>query len=273
MDTKLVVVRGGGDIATGTIYKLFQSGFSVVVLEIEKPSTIRCLAAFSQAIYQERCTVEGVSCRKATTWQQAKKWMTQGEIPILVDPQAELLKKIKPFVLVDAILAKKNLGTNRLMAPITVALGPGFEAGKDVDVVIETMRGHHLGRVITSGFAIPDTKIPGEIGGYTKERVIYAPVSGVLKAEKQIADIVNKDDLIAMIEDTPVLASISGVLRGLICPGYQVKAGLKIADIDPRIAEQENCYTISDKARCIAGGVLEAILSQTERIKNGTNQS
>ena len=183
---------------------------------------------------------------------------------MLVDPEGASIRKLQPMAVVDAILAKKNLGTNKGMADITVALGPGFEAGKDVDAVIETKRGHSLGRVIYQGQAIKNTGIPGMIGGYTKERVIHSPAEGKLRNVKKITDIVKQGDIIARIEtgkkSIPVEATIDGLLRGLIRDGYPVTKGFKIADIDPRIDEYDNCFTISDKARCIAGGVLEAIL-------------
>ena len=183
---------------------------------------------------------------------------------MLVDPEGECVSKLKPLAVVDAILAKKNLGTNAAMAEIVIGLGPGFTAGTDVHAVIETMRGHSLGRIIYRGRAIADTGIPGIVSGVGKERVIKSPANGILRNRKQIADIVKKGDPVAVISDgkseTPVIAAIDGILRGMIRDGYPVTEGFKIADIDPRLEEIENCFTISDKARCIAGGVLEAIL-------------
>jgi xanthine dehydrogenase accessory factor len=183
---------------------------------------------------------------------------------MLVDPEGEAITQLQPFAVVDGILAKKNLGTTRQMAPITVALGPGFEAGVDVDAVVETQRGHDLGRVLWQGKAAPNTGIPGIIGGYGKERVIYSPAAGVLRNVCHITDTVKKGQTIAVIEteteQVPVTATLDGLLRGLLRDGYFVPEGFKIADIDPRIQQYNNCFTISDKARCIAGGVLEAIL-------------
>ncbi|MBQ8734342.1 MAG: EF2563 family selenium-dependent molybdenum hydroxylase system protein, partial [Anaerotignum sp.] len=180
------------------------------------------------------------------------------------------IEQLKPMVVVDGILAKKNLGTHKEMAPITVALGPGFTAGEDVDAVIETMRGHSLGRVIYEGKAIKNTGIPGMVGGYTKERVIHSPAEGILRNVSEITDTVKQGEIIAVIEtktgNVPVEATIDGLLRGLIRDGYPVTKGFKIADIDPRLDEYENCFTISDKARCIAGGVLEAILHLKSRV-------
>ena len=264
MKKELIVVRGGGDLATGTIYKLRKCGYRVLVLESEKPSAIRRNVAFSEAVYEGRWTVEDMTAVLANDIEEAEKIMDTGDVAVLVDPRCDCLNILKPVALVDAIIAKKNLGTNRSMAPITVGLGPGFTAGEDVDAVIETMRGHKLGRVILEGSAIPNTGIPGAVAGVTKERVIHAPAAGVLKNVCHITDVVEKGQIIACIEtcegNVEVPATISGLLRGLIRDGYQVTKGFKIADIDPRVEEYENCFTISDKARCIAGGVLEAIL-------------
>ena len=260
----LIIVRGGGDIATGTIYRLYQCGFQVLVLEIPNPSAIRRNVAFSEAVYQGEQKVEDVTCFLAENLADAVSMLKEGKLVMLVDPDGESIPKLKPMAVVDGILAKKNLGTNRSMADITVALGPGFEAGKDVDAVIETMRGHSLGRVIYQGKAMKNTGVPGVIGGYAKERVIHSPAGGKLKNVKKITDLVKQGDIIATIEtdeeSIPVRATIDGLLRGLIRDGYPVTKGFKIADIDPRTDEYENCFTISDKARCIAGGVLEAIL-------------
>jgi xanthine dehydrogenase accessory factor len=192
--------------------------------------------------------------------------IAEGTVPVLVDPTGESIRQLRPSVVVDAILAKKNIGTSRTMAPLTIALGPGFSAGQDVDVVIETMRGHNLGRIIRSGSGLPNTGVPGNIGGYTKERVLHAETEGTIRNIYNIGDIVEKGQQIAQIHTTngrrgsiPVLASITGIIRGLIRDGYYVTKGFKIADIDPRKEELKNCYTISDKSRCIAGSVVEVI--------------
>lgn len=264
MTKELIVVRGGGDIATGTIYKLIKCGYRVLVLETEKPSAIRRNVAFSEAVYEESWTVEAVTARLAKNVEEAEKIMSTGEAAVLIDPACECLSSLKPSALIDAILAKRNLGTNPTMAPITIGLGPGFSAGEDVDAVIETMRGHRLGRVILEGSAIPNTGIPGPVAGMTKERVIHSPTEGILRNVCRITDTVEKGKIIAYVEtpegNVEVPATISGLLRGLIRDGYPVTKGFKIADIDPRMEEYGNCFTISDKARCIAGGVLEAIL-------------
>ena len=262
----LIIVRGGGDLATGTIYKLKKSGFPVLILEAANPSAIRRNVAFCEAVYQGSQTVEDMTCYRAESSEEALRLLEEGRLAVLVDPEGESIPLLKPLAVVDGILAKKNLGTNRAMAPITVALGPGFTAGEDVDAVIETKRGHNLGRVLWSGTAAPNTGIPGMIGGYGRERVIHCPAKGILRNVKKITDTVSKGEVIAVVETedgvVPVEATLDGILRGLIRDGYPVKPGFKMADIDPRADEYNNCFTISDKARCIAGGVLEAILQR-----------
>lgn len=261
---QLVVVRGGGDIATGTIHKLRRCGYPVLVLEAECPSAIRRHAALCEAVYDGVSEVEGVICRRGANVQEAMEIIAQGDVALLTDPECACLGEVKPWALVDAILAKKNLGTTRQMAPKTVGLGPGFEAGKDVDLVVETMRGHNLGRIIGSGSALPDTGVPGIIGGFGKERVIHSPARGIFMGRAAIADKVEKGQPIGVVVtgqgEVTVKASLTGILRGLIRDCYPVTEGFKIADIDPRESEYENCFTISDKARCIAGSVLEALM-------------
>jgi xanthine dehydrogenase accessory factor len=237
-----------------------------LVLETENPSAIRRNVAFSEAVYNGIQTVENLTCYLANSVDEAVSMLEEGQLVMLIDPKGESIDMLKPMAVVDGILAKKNLGTNREMAPITVALGPGFTAGEDVDAVIETMRGHSLGRVIYEGQAIKNTGIPGMVGGYTKERVIHSPAAGVLRNISKITDTVRKGEVIAFIETeeekVPVEATIDGLLRGLIRDGYPVTKGFKIADIDPRKEEYQNCFTISDKARCIAGSVLELVCAQ-----------
>lgn len=262
-----VIVRGGGDIASGTIQKLYRSGFKVLVLEIEKPTSIRRNVSFSEAVYEGETIIEDCKAVLVKDKSEIIKAWEDGFIPVLVDSEGSFVNIIKPIAVVDAILAKKNLGTNMSMAPITIALGPGFNAGKDVNVVIETMRGHNLGRLIFQGFALKNTGSPGVINGYSRERVIYCPYDGVIKGDRKIGDIVEKGDVIAHIGDKEVIAEIPGILRGLIRDGTEVYKGFKIGDIDPRLKEIENYNSISDKARCIGGGVLEAILLMKNKLK------
>ena len=262
-----VVIRGGGDIASGSIQKLYRSGFKLIILEVDKPTAIRRNVAFSDAIYNGETSVEGIKAIKVSNIEEIKEAHKNNIIPIMIDPEGKIIEEIKPIAVIDAILAKKNLGTNKSIAPITIALGPGFNAGEDVDVVIETMRGHNLGRLIFEGYAMPNTGVPGEIGGYSKERVIYSEADGLIKNVSRIGDIVNKDDVLAYIGDIEVKSPISGLLRGIIKDGTMVYKGLKIGDVDPRLKEVENYTTISDKARNIGGGVLEALFIM-KNIKN-----
>lgn len=267
MEKKLVIVRGGGDLATGTIHRLWSAKLPVLVLEAEHPAAIRRQVSICEAVYDGEAWVEGMKGVRIESCAQAEAVIACNEVPVLTDPKGEAIGKLQPLAVVDAILAKRNLGTYKDMAPLTVALGPGFEAGKDVDIVIETMRGHNLGRVIRSGHAFPDTKIPGNIGGYTKERVIHAAEAGIFRNVCKIGDVVAAGDEIARIERADgsacsVPATIPGIIRGLLRDGYPVPVGFKVADIDPRIGELANCFTISDKARCIAGSVLEVIISR-----------
>lgn len=276
----LIVVRGAGDLATGTIHRLKKAGFRLLVLEAEHPAAIRRQVALSEAVYAGSARVEDVEAvrmdvdlaekknRKELLEQEMERIWKKDGVPVLVDPAGLSIEALRPAVVVDAILAKKNLGTTKEMAPLVIALGPGFTAGEDVDVVIETKRGHNLGRVIRSGSAVPNTGIPGIIGGYGKERVMHAQAEGILRNAASIGDIVEARAVIAEIETengtVPVEASFSGLLRGLIRDGYPVTKGFKIADIDPRKEELQNCFTISDKARCIAGSVLEVICGELE---------
>lgn len=259
MFKETIVIRGGGDIATGVAHRLHRSGFNILILEVEKPLVIRRTVAFAQAIFSGEWEVEGVQAVKVSSYTDINNSWNKREIPVLVDPECKILGKIKANVLIDAILAKKNLGTNIDMAPVTIGLGPGFEVGKDVSAVIETNRGHDLGRVILSGCAQPNTGVPGMVMGYDLDRVIRAPRGGEIKNSLPIGSLVKKGDTIAQIEDTPILATIDGVLRGMITEGLTVCKDLKIADIDPR-AKKDYCFTISEKARAVGGGVLEAIL-------------
>ena len=276
----LIVVRRAGDLATGTIHRLKKAGFRLLVLEAEHPAAIRRQVALSEAVYAGSARVEDVEAvrmdvdlaekknRKELLEQEMERIWKKDGVPVLVDPAGLSIAALRPAVVVDAILAKKNLGTTKEMAPLVIALGPGFTAGEDVDVVIETKRGHNLGRVIRSGSAVPNTGIPGIIGGYGKERVMHAQAEGILRNAASIGDIVEARAVIAEIETengtVPVEASLSGLLRGLIRDGYPVTKGFKIADIDPRKEELQNCFTISDKARCIAGSVLEVICGELE---------
>lgn len=266
MDSDKVIVRGGGDIASGTIQKLYRSGFKVLVLETENPTSIRRNVSFSEAVYDGETVIEGIKAVLVSSVEEIEEAWDNDLVPLVIDKEGKYIDIIKPLAVVDAILAKKNLGTYITMAPITIALGPGFEAGSDVDIVIETMRGHNLGRLIFNGCALKNTGYPGVIGGYTRERVLYSPCVGIIRNCKEIGDIIEAGEIIAYVGDTPIIAEIKGLLRGLIREGSYISKGLKIADIDPRIEEKDNYNTISDKARGIGGGVLEAILFMKKEI-------
>lgn len=270
MTENLIVVRGAGDISTGIIHKLNRCGFNVLALEIESPLAIRRNVCFSEAIYEEEVYIEGVCGKLVKEVNTLKDIFNENKVAIAIDPDGNLIDMLKPKVVIDAILAKKNLGTTIDMAPLTIGIGPGFIANKDVDLVIETMRGHDLGRIIENGCAVENTGVPGDINGYTKERVVYSYETGIIKNICSIGDIITKGQVIATISSGEckfdILATMNGILRGIIRDGSFVKKGLKIADIDPRVDESKNCNTISDKARCIAGGVLEAILMNWSEI-------
>ena len=263
---KLAVVRGAGDLASGVIHARTVSGWRVIARETAQPGSSRRAISFSEAVYDGQMTVEGVTARLAETADEALRIAADGFPAILVDPDCESLNALQPDVLIDAVIAKRNLGTHRGMAPLTIALGPGFEAGKDADYVIETMRGPDLGRAIRDGYAIADTGVPGLVAGYAEERVIHAPASGTLHAIHAIGDRVRKGEMIADIlcpdgSRMPVQAGLDGLLRGLIRDGFPVRKGLKIADIEPRADQPELCFRISDKSRCIARSVM-AILAE-----------
>ena len=264
---EVILVRGGGDLATGTIHRLWSAGLKVLVLEAEQPAAIRRQVSVSEAVYQGEAVVEGMRATLVQTLDEAVVIWCRGDVPVMVDPKGALIPQVRPAVVVDAILAKRNLGTTRDMAPLTIALGPGFTAREDVDFVVETKRGHRLGRIIREGIAVPNTGVPGVIGGYSAERVVHAAREGIFHELHAIGDVVEPGDVIAEIEAfdgtrTPVTTCIGGILRGLLRDGYPVTMGFKVADVDPRREELENCFLISDKARCIAGSVLELVAAR-----------
>jgi xanthine dehydrogenase accessory factor len=256
---RLVLIRSAGDIATGVAVRLHNAGFKVVMTDIAQPTVIRCTVSFAQCLYGQAVTVEGITAQKANNCEQVYKTLDQGMIPVMVDQECQHLSSLKPTFVVDAILAKRNLGTTKDMAPVTIALGPGFSAGIDCDAVIETCRGHSLGRIIYQGETLANTGIPGNIAGYTHQRVLRAPVNGVMHNNVALGDIVEEGDVIAYVGDSPVRAPLGGMVRGLLNDGLSVTSGFKIGDIDPR-GLAADYTTISDKARAIGGSVLEAAL-------------
>lgn len=303
----LIICRGAGDLATGIIHRLHRAGHRVIALETDYPAAIRRQVSFCEAVYDGSAAVEGVTARLVPALADAEtdtetysgindipaahvaseKWdrsaieavLEAGEVPLLIDPEGESIALLKPDVVVDAIIAKRNLGTTIDMAPLVIGVGPGFTAGNDVHLVIESMRGHNLARIITDGMAQPNTGVPGNIAGFTSERVIHAPAAGYIHDVRKIGDIVQNGDEIARIypdkesydnalsEYVPVNATITGIIRGLIREEYYFREGFKIADIDPRESELSNCFTISDKARSIAGSVLEAVSAFEHGVK------
>lgn len=256
----LVVIKGAGDLASGIAIRLFRSGFDVVMTDLIKPLAIRRTVAFCEANRSGQMVIENIMAQHAKSAGEAKALLAEGKIPVLADPAGNCIRELKPNVVVDAILAKKNLGTKLSDAPIVIGVGPGFYAGRDCHAVIETMRGHTLGRVIYEGAALPNTNLPGLIGGFAGERVLRAPADGVFRERLAIGDMVKAGDVAGYVGDKPMICTIDGVLRGLIADGTEVKEGLKCGDVDPR-GNRDYCTLTSDKALAIGGGVLEAILN------------
>ena len=255
----IIWVRGAGDIATGVAFRLHKSGFSVVMSDLSQPTSIRRTICFSEAIINGVAAVEDITARFAANAEDAKQILFAGDVAVLCDPTGETARKLNPAAVIDAILAKRNLGTKIDDAPIVVGIGPGFTAGVDCHAVVETARGHTLGRVYYSGAALPDTGIPGNIAGFTLERLLRAPRAGVFRGVKQIGDVVEAGEICAYVEDDPVVTRIRGVLRGLLPDGIVVYEGMKSGDVDPR-CELSHCFTVSDKALAVGGGALEAVL-------------
>ena len=276
-ESKTIIVRGGGDLATGVVQRFFRAGFNVLILETAHPTAIRRSVALCEAVYDGTAKVEDVECRKISSLAEAQSCRQEGVVPVYIDPTGSAIAEIKPSAVIDAIVAKRNLGTSKNMADITIALGPGFIAGEDVHAVIETKRGHDLGKMILHGSAQPNTGVPGEMAGESTRRVIYAPADGIIKHNKEIGSIVEQGDVLLTVKSekyrstephtTEVTAPMSGLLRGLIREGIKVNKGMKVADIDPR--NDIDWRTISDKARCIGGAALEAYLYlKARRINN-----
>lgn len=262
-----VIVRGGGDLGTGVIYRLHKSGFPVVVLELEQPLVVRRRVALATAVLEGEVFVEDLRALLVNTVAEAQNLFFEDVVPVLVAPQlAPVIEKLAlpPCAVVDARLAKRNIDTHIDQAPLVIGLGPGFTAGIDCHAVIETMRGHSLGRVIWDGPAIPNTGVPGVIGSKGAERVLRAPAAGRVSWQVDIGDMVDGGQLLGTVNAAPIFAPFSGVIRGLIAPGIEVKRGIKIGDVDAR-ADREACFTISDKALAIGGGVLEALLTHLAR--------
>ncbi len=260
MKANIALVRGGGDIATGVVQKLHRSGFRVLILEIKQPTSIRRLVCFSEAVYTGKKVLEDTTCILTENADEIYNAWDKDQVPIAVDPEGDYINRLKPDIVVDSIIAKKNTGMSMNLAPITVAVGPGFTARKDVDAVIESNRGHNLGRIIFEGEAAHNTMTPGNIGGFTWERVIYSPCKGSFRTSYNIGDLVKCGETVARVGGEEVKAKIDGILRGILRDNTYVTENFKVGDVDPRVDQLENCFTISDKARAIGGGVLEAVM-------------
>ena len=259
LQSVLVLLRGGGDLGTGVAHRLHRAGFKVVVSELPQPLVIRRTVAFASAVYEGCIEVEGVKATLASGKAEIETLLNQGVVPVIVDPAGKAIPTLKPDAVVDARMTKRNLGTTLADAPVVIGLGPGFIASQDVHAVVETMRGQHLGRVILKGRAERDTHVPGSVQGYGRERVLWAPCAGYFRGAAHIGQQIEVGQTAAHVAEQPVHASIAGVLRGLLHDNLLVHEGQKVGDIDPR-GITEYCFTISDKARAIGGGVLEAIL-------------
>jgi xanthine dehydrogenase accessory factor len=260
----LVLIKGGGDLASGVALRLFRSGFPVLITELPQPLMVRRTVSFAEAVYQGQVEIEGVTAVHVPDVDTALRVIdpqaTNRRVVVLVDPEAACRAALHPLVVVDAIMAKRNLGTTLHDAPLVIALGPGFTAGVDCHAVIETNRGHNLGRPLYHGSAEPDTGVPGSIGDKTTERLLRTPVTGIIASHAEIGDHVVAGQVVAAVGNQSVRTEIDGVLRGLIRSGVQVSAHMKIGDVDPR-AESVHCYRVSDKSLAVGGGVLEAVLS------------
>jgi xanthine dehydrogenase accessory factor len=256
----LVVVRGGGDLGTGVAHRLHRAGFTVMVTELPQPLCVRRAVSFAEAVYSDRITVEGVTAHRADDPMLGMAYTVFDEIPVVVDQDGSVIPRMRPPIVVDARIAKRNLGTHLHDAPLVIGLGPGFTAGRDCHAVVETNRGHDLGRVYWQGSAEPDTGQPETVRGFGGQRVLRAPADGVFVTARDIGEAVKAGEVVASVGDQPLLAPFDGVLRGLLHDGVAVQAGLKVGDLDPR-GVRDYCFTISDKARAIGGGVLEAVLT------------
>jgi xanthine dehydrogenase accessory factor len=266
----LVVIKGAGDIASGIALRLYHAGFSIVMTEIAAPTAVRRTVCFSQTVYEGIAQVEDVTA--VLSWDDADmdRAFAEKRVAVFVDPAASIIRRRNPVVVVDAVMAKKNTGTGRTDAPVVIGVGPGFTAGIDCHGVVETMRGHTLGRLLVRGSALPNTGVPGVVGGYTVERLLRAGADGLFEAAVKIGDMVQKGDTVAFVRPAPgdrrdggvpvpVYAEIAGIVRGLLPSGIPVTRGMKAGDIDPR-CDREHCFMVSDKALAVAGGVLEGIL-------------
>ena len=256
----LILVRGGGDLGTGVAHRLQRAGFTLLVTEIAQPLCVRRWVSFAEAVYSEHITVEGVTAHRAPDPMVGMAYTVLGEVPVVVDADGAVMRQMRPPIVVDARMAKTNLDLRLSDAPLVIGLGPGFSAGVDCHAVVETNRGHNLGRVYWEGRAEADTGAPEVVSGFAGSRVVRAPRTGQFTARRQIGDLVQPGDVVAEVAGEPIAAELAGVVRGLLHDGLRVTPGMKVGDIDPR-GERDYCAKISDKARAVGGGVLEAVLA------------
>lgn len=256
-----VLLRGGGDLATGVAARLHRSGFQVVVTEIERPLAVRRLVALAQAVFAEKTQVEDIKASLVENPEEVQETWAVQAIPVIVDPEAAIRTRLNPLAIVDARMLKRAPELGREAAPLVIGLGPGFSAGDNCHAVVETNRGHLLGRVIWAGQAQEDTGSPEPVRGYDVDRVLRAPAAGPFMASAALGTVVEEGEEIARVGDKPLLAPFRGALRGLLHDDLLVEEGMKVGDLDPR-CEPEYCRLISDKALAVGGGVLEALLSK-----------
>ena len=262
----IVLIRGGGDLASGVAFRLYKAGFRIVIAELPKPLTVRRLASFSEAIYTGEVMLEGITAKRVNEiddplW--VLQLLSKGRIPVMVDPDGKSIQAVHPTVIVDARMLKIPPEALRHTARLYIGLGPGFIGGANCHAAIETQRGPWLGRVLWDGPAQSDSGVPESIGNVHSERVLYAPSDGTMVAMKTIGEIVQEGEVVAEINNQPVIAPFKGILRGLIHPDVVIQKGMKIGDMDPR-NDPILCNHVSDKALAVGGGVLEAILSKPE---------
>ena len=255
----LAVIKGAGDIASGIALRLHRANFKIVMTEIDAPTAIRRTVCFSEAVYKGEAVVENVKAVLADNTDKVADILSNGDIAVIVDERASCIRELKPDFVIDAILAKKNLGTDIDDADVVIGVGPGFTAGEDCHAVVETKRGHYLGRVYYEGRAIENTGIPGDIDGHSADRIIRSPEYGVFNPIYEIGDEVKEGEVVACVDSTPIVCNVSGILRGILPKGTLVSTNMKSGDVDPR-CKKEHCYTVSDKALAVGGGVLEACL-------------
>ncbi len=262
-DQPLVLIRGGGDLASGVAARLHRCGFNVVVVEIEKPLAVRRLVSFAEAVYAGEVEIEELYGQRIESAAFVESALEKGVIPVLVDPMAESRHQLEPVVIVDGRMRKTPPEIGMEAAQLVIGLGPGFTAGKNCHAVVETNRGHHMGRVYWEGSAEPDTTIPERVANYDLDRILRSPTEGIFEGKKRLGSIIREGEVIAVVNGVPLRAPFPGALRGLLHSGLEVEAGTKVGDLDPR-GETSYCFQISDKSLAVGGGVLEAILSRYE---------